>query len=100
YEFELQHAKIYCQLSRDETFGISLVEAMSYGCVPVVSDKGALPWIVQDTGIIVPYGDVSATTNAINKAMTMDGFKARERARYFSRERKQDAVRELIKSLT
>ncbi|MFA5247901.1 MAG: glycosyltransferase [Candidatus Paceibacterota bacterium] len=99
YEDYLKRAKVYCQLSRDETFGISLVEAMAYGCVPVVSDKGALPWIVEDTGIIVPYGDVTATINAINKAMTMDGSKARERARYFSRERKQESVKQLIKEL-
>lgn len=99
YENILKRAKVYCQLSRDETFGISLVEAMSYGCVPVVSDKGALPWIVGDSGIIVPYGDVTATANAIKKAMTMDGFKARERARYFSREKKQESIRTLIREL-
>jgi glycosyltransferase involved in cell wall biosynthesis len=99
YESELQHAKIYCQLSRDETFGISLVEAMAYGCVPVVSDKGALPWIVGDTGIIVPYGDPIATAMGIQKAITMNGQPARERARFFSREKKQEAVRQLIKRL-
>jgi glycosyltransferase involved in cell wall biosynthesis len=100
YEDNLKRAKVYCQLSRDETFGISLVEAMACGCVPVVSDKGALPWIVQDNGIIVPYGDIKSTTKDIIKAMSMDGSKARERARCFSRERKQELVRSLIKSLT
>ena len=99
YEENLKHAKVYCQLSRDETFGISLVEAMAYGCVPVVSDKGALPWVVEDTGIIVPYGDVRATARGIETAMRMDGSKARERARYFSRERKQEAVRKLINEI-
>ena len=65
YENYLKRAKVYCQLSRDETFGISLVEAMACGCVPVVSDKGALPWIVEETGIIVPYGNDDHTCVAV-----------------------------------
>jgi hypothetical protein len=99
YENYLKRAKVYCQLSCDETFGISLVEAMAYGCVPVVSDKGALPWIVQDTGIIVPYGNHEVTSGAIVEAMFMNGDKARERARCFSRKRKQKAIGHLIGSL-
>jgi hypothetical protein len=99
YEYNLKRAKVYCQLSRDETFGISLVEAMAYGCVPVVSDKGALPWIVENTGIVVPYGNVKETARGIEIAMNMDGSKARERARYFSREKKQAAIKHLIRSI-
>jgi glycosyltransferase involved in cell wall biosynthesis len=100
YENYLKRAKVYCQLSRDEPFGISLVEAMACGCVPVVSDKGALPWIVEETGIIVPYGNDDHTCVAVVEAIIhMDGSKARERARYFSRGRKQEAVRKLIKEL-
>jgi len=77
-----------------------LVEAMACGCVPVVSDKGALPWIVGDSGIIVPYGNfIYITADAIERAMTMDGSKARERARYFSREKKQSAVKYLIREI-
>jgi glycosyltransferase involved in cell wall biosynthesis len=99
YEDYLKRSKVYCQLSRDETFGISLAEAMAYGCVPVVSNKGALPWIVQDTGLIVPYGNHEVTSGAIVEAMTMDGTKARERARCFSRERKQESIRKLINGI-
>ena len=38
-----QKAKYYYQLSRYESFGISLAEAMLCGCIPVISDNGALP---------------------------------------------------------
>lgn len=100
YERILERAKVYCQFSIDETFGISLVEAMARGCVPVVTDRGAFPWIVQDTGIIVPYGDPITAAEAICRAMTMDGKAAQERARYFSRDKKQIAVRDLIKSIS
>jgi hypothetical protein len=99
YELILKRSKVYCQLSRDETFGISLVEAMAYGCVPVVSDKGALPWIVGNAGLIVPYGDVLETVAAIKQAMNMNGNLARERARYFSRERKREAIADVVSDI-
>jgi hypothetical protein len=36
----LSKAKVYCQLSRVESFGFALAEAMSLECMPVVSDQG------------------------------------------------------------
>lgn len=75
-------AKVYCQLSMHESFGMSTVEAMSSGCIPVVTRAGALPEVVGDTGIFVPYGDVEATTKAIHEALKRtDGDKVRERAK-------------------
>ena len=32
-------SKFYLQLSRHEAFGVSVVEAMSYGCIPIVSNQ-------------------------------------------------------------
>ncbi len=79
-------AKVYCQLSMYESFGVSLVESMSSGCAPVVASSGALPEIVGDSGFVVPYGDVEATVRAVREALEKgDGRKARERAeRMFS----------------
>ncbi len=48
-----KRAKVYCQLSYRESFGMSLVEAMSCGCIPVISNRGALPEIVSNLGFIV-----------------------------------------------
>jgi glycosyltransferase involved in cell wall biosynthesis len=45
-------AKIYCQFSRSESFGVSVVEAMYFGCVPFVTNAGGLPEIVGKNGII------------------------------------------------
>jgi len=74
-------AKVYCQLSMYESFGVSLVESMSCGCAPVVASSGALPEIVGDSGFVVPYGDVDATAKAVREALEKgDGRKARERA--------------------
>ncbi len=52
-----QLARVYCQLSQYESFGMAVIEAMACNCVPLVSDKGALPEVVGDVGYIVPYGN-------------------------------------------
>lgn len=74
-----QKAKVYVQISGVESFGCALAEAMLSECVPVVTDRGALPEVVGDTGFYVPYGDPSATAEAITKALNSDGYEARER---------------------
>ncbi|MHC1571134.1 MAG: glycosyltransferase family 4 protein, partial [Methermicoccaceae archaeon] len=51
-----QRARVYCQLSMRESFGVALAEAMLCECVPVVSDRGALLEVVGDTGFYAPYG--------------------------------------------
>jgi len=80
-----QRAKVYCQLSYEEGFGVALIEAMACGCVPVVSLKAkALRDTVGECGFYIPYGDVEATSDAIKKALTAPpdlGLKAREHVR-------------------
>lgn len=46
-------SKIYLQLSRHEAFGVSVVEAMNYNCVPIVSNAYALPEVVGNNGYII-----------------------------------------------
>jgi len=46
-------AKIYCQFSRSESFGVSIVEAMYFGCNPVVTNVGGMPELIGKTGRIV-----------------------------------------------
>jgi glycosyltransferase involved in cell wall biosynthesis len=46
-------AKVYCQLSRTESFGVAIVEAMNFGCIPVVTNVGGMPELVAGTGKIV-----------------------------------------------
>ncbi len=96
---EFKHAKVYCQLSYTESFGMSLLEAMACGCVPVVTDRDALPEVVGGCGYIVPYGDVEKTKEAIEKAMKVNGTKARDRARLFGRDKKKAQVNALIRKL-
>lgn len=77
-------SSVYLQLSYEESFGIALAQAMSCECIPIVTELGALPEVVNDTGYYVPYGDVDATVKAVKKALedpnrTDLGKKARER---------------------
>jgi len=46
-------SKFYCQLSRAESFGVVIAEAMLYGCIPIVTNEGGMPEIVGETGFIV-----------------------------------------------
>jgi glycosyltransferase involved in cell wall biosynthesis len=93
-----QKAKVYCQLSTQESFGVALAEAMACGCVPVVARKYSLPEVAGDTGFYVPYNDPEATAKAIEKALRSDkGAKARERVqKYFSsKAREKKLIREI-----
>ena len=56
-----QKAKVYVQASAYESFGMSLAEAMLCQCVPVVTDRGALPEVVGETGYYAPFEDEKAT---------------------------------------
>ena len=81
-----QKTKVYCQLSYRESFGVALVEAMSCGCIPVITKKAAFPEIVENLGFYVPNRNPLMTAEAIKKAMISDRvFKVRERVeKYFS----------------
>jgi len=78
----MRAAKVYVQVSGHEAFGVALAEAMLHGCVPVVTDRGALREVVGDSGTYVPYGDAEAAAAAIHDALHSDqshGLRARER---------------------
>ncbi|MCK4734804.1 MAG: glycosyltransferase family 4 protein [Methanophagales archaeon] len=94
-----QKAKVYCQLSIYESFGMALAEAMACECIPVVTNNAALPEVVGDTGFYVPYRDPKATAEAIEKALNSSkGKDARKRiVNMFSAERKERELKQIIK---
>ncbi len=57
--------KIYLQLSRSESFGVSMVEAMCFDCVPIIYDRGALPEVIGGEGYIVEYKDINGVRKNI-----------------------------------
>jgi glycosyltransferase involved in cell wall biosynthesis len=94
-------AKVYVQISAHEGFGCSLAEAMLCECVPVVTDKGAIPEVVGDCGFYVPYKDVKAATLAIKEAMiSKKGKDARERIKnQFTTEKRKEGLSRIINDL-
>jgi glycosyltransferase involved in cell wall biosynthesis len=54
--------------SRDDSFGIVLLEAWLHGKPVVGADAGGIPDVIQDreTGLLVPYGDTGALVQAIS----------------------------------
>lgn len=89
-----QQAKVYVQVSAHEAFGASLAEGMACECVPVVTDKGAIPEIVGDAGIYVPYANPEATAEGIEQALKSDkGSAARQRIKnMFTIDQRQKAL--------
>jgi len=62
-------AQVYVQLSAQESFCLSLAEAMLCGCIPVTTDRGALPEVRGSFGFEVAYNDVTQTADAISHAL-------------------------------
>lgn len=93
-----QKAKVYCQLSRYESFGVTPAEAMLCECVPVVADKGALPEVVGDAGFYTNNVDIELTKLQVKKALKSNkGKEARERIKKeFATEYRE---KELLKAL-
>lgn len=48
-----RNSHVYCQLSRRESFSLSLAEAMSYGCIPFISNVGGMAEVTNNFGIKV-----------------------------------------------
>lgn len=94
-----QSAKVYCQLSAHESFGVALAEAMSCGCVPVVTKRYAIPEVVGNTGFYVAYGDTNSTAEMIKKALkSNNGEVPRERVKtlFSMKTREQKLVQEIL----
>jgi glycosyltransferase involved in cell wall biosynthesis len=66
-------AGIYCQLSRSESFGVSIAEAMSYGIYPIVTNEGGMPEVVGSVGAVVTR-DPRYIAGLITERLLKDGF--------------------------
>ncbi len=55
----LQAADLSLYTSESESFCLSILEAMFFGCPSVATDVGGIPEVVahEKTGLLVPFGD-------------------------------------------
>lgn len=75
-----ERAAIFCMTSAWETFGLVLVEAMNYGCVPVAFDSyAAAKDIIDDgkSGILVTPMDCEEYARTLSGLMSSDSLRER-----------------------
>jgi mannosyltransferase len=104
-----QRLTIYAFTSRNEGFGLTLIEAMSAGCALVASRAGAAEVVVEDgvTGVLTPSGDVDALVAALEPLVRDPGSASamgeRARARVlerFSLDAEADGIAAVYRTLT
>jgi glycosyltransferase involved in cell wall biosynthesis len=76
-----QRSVCYAQISMSEGFGCALAEAMLCGCIPIVSNVGAMPRIIGDAGQIIRSRSKKAVVRAIRRAMADASIKGSLAAR-------------------
>jgi len=55
----LESAKVYCQLSIVESFGMGLLESITKDCIPLILDNGAMKEITEDLSIVTNNIDIN-----------------------------------------
>ena len=81
-----RRAKVYVQASAHESFGVAVVESMACDCIPVLTDRAALPEVAGDAALYVSFGSVEQTVAAIRTALEMpEQAGRRSRARVLER---------------
>ena len=100
YRAKLQSARVCFQPSRQESFGCAVAEAMLSGCVPVVSNRGALPEVLGDQGQLVDHMLPQEFERAIRKALSAsESERAQIRQRVVQHFHMDDFSRRLLASI-
>jgi mannosyltransferase len=103
-----QRLTIYAFTSRNEGFGLTLIEAMASGAALVAARAGAAEFVVEDgvTGVLTPPGDADALVAALEPLMrdpataTAMGMRGRARVEEkFSLDAEANAIAAVYKTL-
>ena len=92
-------ARLLVMPSRNEGFGIPVLEAMSAGVPVVAANRGALPEVLGDAGTLVDPDDAEALAAAMHRMLTDEAFeiacaqRGLARAREYSWDRAAAALR-------
>lgn len=93
--------------SRSEGFGLTAIEGMARGCVPVVANVGGLPEVVTpESGLLHNYEDIEDIASKIKQLASNRSLLAElsagaiARARCFSQNNYKTAIAKLYKSIS
>lgn len=73
--------RFYLQLSISEGFPNALCEAMLCGCIPIVSNVGAMKKIVGEQGLVLEKKDINLLSEKINQAISLSDESLMEKNR-------------------
>jgi glycosyltransferase involved in cell wall biosynthesis len=82
-----EQARVLVQPSFEEGFGMPVLEAMTVGVPVVASNRGALPEVVGDAGVLIDPDDPEGLAAAIERVIDDPGFAAAASARGIARAR-------------
>lgn len=85
----------------EEGFGISVVEAMARGCIPITFKRGGLPEIIDNNqnGILVDDVNVKNLVKAIKQIIMLDEYKKNKIIYYAQSTAKRFTIENTIRSL-
>jgi len=63
---------VYCQLSRRESFSLALAEAMSFNCIPLITNTGGMPEVVGNLGFIADGDDLQNIPDLAKAALALE----------------------------
>jgi len=74
----LQAADVGLYTSEVESFCLSILEGMCFGCPSVATRAGGIPEVVDDgvTGLLVPFGDLDALQQAVERLIKDPALRA------------------------
>jgi glycosyltransferase involved in cell wall biosynthesis len=67
-------ARLLVLPSHEEGFGMPALEAMSLGVPVVASNRGALPWLLEDAGLLIAPDDSESITVALDRVLGDDAL--------------------------
>jgi glycosyltransferase involved in cell wall biosynthesis len=103
----IQNSILYVQISDTETFGLAIAEAMSCSIPVLVSNRGAIPELVENCGVYVNHNSVESVSDGIKAFLSKSenekynlGQNSRKRIiDKFSYEKRKKKLTEIIKNI-
>ena len=94
----LSRAKVYLHAMIGEHFGISVVEAMAAGCIPIVHDSGGTKEAIGNFGYV--YSDVEDCINCVRNALSskVESKQIAEYSKRFSSDNFRETFVETLRS--